>query len=229
MVGDSPTLVARQLNAVANLEIIDGVLTAANRMKLDTDRDLGNARTTIAEAREELAKMPDFVQFEKDLHLAEELSKKIEDTKKRGETIFTLGSSLNTMGVSLRALVPASTIAKDEARVKALGESSAALASIHARLSSLCRVEREVGTVEGLLKQLKTPPQREILASIRELVAALDTTTRRLSRMERAYINLFQANTALRTVEASVNSLVREREKLAPEKCPTCGTPWSKK
>lgn len=218
---DSPGQVARYLNQVVNLDVIDRTLANAAADKRRNDRDIGAAQARSVELREQEAAFPD-------LDVVEDFVSGLEQKEARlGEAAAAL-SAAKSIQVSLASLRERLAQVRVPEHVAALVDG---LAEKQVRLERLTYTRDMLRDIQlslaGLVGQRR---ELALFLEIRPLVERLDEASRLLAAKKR-HMDLAvkiigaiaDARKRLLEKKAIIKEKQAEYDRLMPDRCPLCG------
>ena len=221
LVFDPPGQVAKVLNRVANLDIIDQTLANVNSLRRRNQQDIGTVQKTINIWEVQESEFPD-------LEAAEQFIETLEDAERK-----MLGSAdkLN------RLVLMQTDLAKIRARRKSIGP----MVASHGKVKSLVEKHehlRQLAYTSGLLQSIQNNladigARRAELGKVTThsgMVGTLFSTKTTIDQMRRGVASTKAIQRSLDTVRKdravkleTIKSLEAEFQELWPGRCPLCG------
>lgn len=224
LLGDSPPEVARFLNRIVDLEVIDKSLTMINSRLRRENADRDKSIILAEQAEADLARYDWLDRAEADLRAVEIIDasrKKV--SQSRGSLREQLGA-LNQMEIDLDE--SSRIVATMDRGVRGLEKEYGAIRDRQARYGSLLDQHDGLLALEvDLIKAQKILRHDEELARMEALRAEIDGKTRVYNAMVDLYDETVMLDKDLATARVEVEKAHKEYEALAPDECPVCGTP----
>jgi len=218
---DSPGQVARYLNRVVSLDVIDAALANAAAMKRRNDRDMAGQADRAAELEALRDSFPDLVAAEEFVEYLEGLDRDLADRRRREVLLDQVRIQLSNLRPRLERSVAvasygprADALAGTLARKELLEYTRDLLEDIGTKLVRLWHEKNEADRVASY------GPRVEGLA---RKAAALAKSRKALALTARMQDAIFQANANLAFHRAEAERLQSEYDRLMPERCPLCG------
>lgn len=180
LIADSPADVAREINRITNIDLIDKWTSALNRRKHATSVLISQTTRRVGELSEKVKALDDLEAVEPVLKEAEGKLGAFTGTVNRWNSLRNLGNELENCELSIasveKALTASILIEKAEGGIQAGGKIKAAIEALEEFCEGELKIEpleKSIGAVEGFIQKAEQKLTRvnEINLAIRQLVS----------------------------------------------------------
>jgi len=221
LLSESPGEVARQLNDIVDLTVIDTSQFNINKMVRQTSQELATERGRLREQQIELEKYAYLNQLEKEIEGIESMERGLVLLSDQKDVIAKI---ISAMELHEGQLLESETILKAENKinaVEALVEQEEEYAKQVEEIGNLsARISSKIETIKGIGTIL---PAEEPMYILFELMEKRGETEDRRSSLEELAQETCAEKMKLTTISVQVDAMENEYDQLMPETCPLCG------
>jgi exonuclease SbcC len=213
--------VAKTLNRVVNLDIIDNVLAHANKRIKDEKTQLCFAETSKKKYEEELTDLDWIDGAEEELKKIEELEKELGIITEDSELLCVLTDEIKIINVYLKETYE---VLQFENEVDSLIEKENEVIKFDAESLQLTKVIHDIITSEGKIRLLdKLISQEQIVKNLINKNEELKKIKDEKMNLSFLIDNIENLNENLEAANESYNMNVAQFNRLMPDVCPLCG------
>ena len=221
---DSPFLlsntageVARYLNSIVNLDIIDKALTKIETGRKKINRDISYTKNQLEAKLSELKKFDYLKEYEKKVETLEIKSKKISTLQDKYSQLYNLSKDYEGINLQLsRIKIP------DGKKLKSLESKNKKLEALQEKYESLKDTFITYQKINKMLSEIKIPDEKKS----KSLMGKIEQIEK-LSEQHDELLDLLESyqsqSKQLDKVTKEWNQLQEQQRKLMPERCPLCG------
>ncbi len=213
--------VAKYINEIINLEIIDKSLSNIEKMKRDYNRKLDNERELLKTNQDEISKYSNLDTIESKIVIAEKLENEIESKQKKRMTLNQFISAITSIKLDIEY---ENKLLKYEKQINNLIELNKKIKELKEDYQCIIDDVKIIKDYKNDLHKINNYLQVENnYDSLKELNEKINNDKSKLNNLNKIKAEIQTNNFNLTAINLKLNSNEKEFNDLMPDICPLCG------